>query len=96
MCGKCEVECSRLIVHMNGNRYCTEYFSNMAEFKRKYSEFRDRMSRSKMSEKRKAQSQIDDIGGCKEKQSCETKESEPSAKYNTTKSFPSTAKDKSF
>ena len=62
MCGICEVECSRLIVHMNGNRYCTEYFSNMAEFKRKYSEFRDRMSRSKMSEKRKAQSQIDDRG----------------------------------
>ena len=61
MCGICEVECSRLIVHMNGNRYCTEYFSNMAEFKRKYSEFRDRMSRSKMSEKRKAQSQIDEI-----------------------------------
>ena len=71
---------------MNGNRYCTEYFSNMAEFKRKYSEFRDRMSRSKMSEKRKAQSQIDDVGGCKEKQSCETKESIPSAKNNTTKS----------
>ena len=62
MCGICEVECSRLMVHMNGNRYCTEYFSNMAEFKRKYSEFRDRMSRSKMSEKRKAQSQIDDRG----------------------------------
>ena len=48
-----------------------------------------------MSEKRKAQSQIDDIVGCKTKQRCETKESEPSAKNNTTKSFPTTAKDKS-
>ena len=30
-CGVCKVECSRLIVHMNGNDYCTEYFSSMDE-----------------------------------------------------------------
>ena len=34
-CGVCEVECDRLIVHMNGNKYCTEYFSDMAKFRRK-------------------------------------------------------------
>ena len=59
-CGVCEVECSRLIVHMNGNEYCTAYFSNMSEFKRKYSEFRDKLSRSRNTDKRKAEMQDTD------------------------------------
>ena len=46
VCGVCEIECSKLIVHMNGNKYCTEYFSDMVEFKRKYSQFRDKRSRT--------------------------------------------------
>ena len=46
-CGICEVECTRLIVHMNGNKYCTAYFSNMTEFKQKYSEFRHKRSQRK-------------------------------------------------
>ena len=29
-CGVCEVECLRLIVHMNGNKNCIKYFSNMS------------------------------------------------------------------
>ena len=33
-CGVCQIKCKDLIVHMNGNDYCTEYFSNMEEFKR--------------------------------------------------------------
>ena len=56
-CGVCDLECSRLIVHMNGNQYCTEYFSNMSEFKRKYSEFRDQKSRRKNVDKRTAEDQ---------------------------------------
>ena len=56
-CGVCMVECARLIVHMNGSKYCTEYFSDMAEFRRKYSEFRDRRSRKKNMEKSKAEGQ---------------------------------------
>ena len=40
---------------MNENKYCTEYFSNMTEFKRKYSEFRDKRSRRKYVGKRKAE-----------------------------------------
>ena len=56
-CGVCEVECTRLIVHMNGNRYCTKYFSDMAVFKRKYSEFRDKRSRRRNASKRKLEDQ---------------------------------------
>ena len=56
-CGICEVECTRLIVHMNGNKYCTEYFSNMTEFKQKYSEFRDKKSRRKSADKKEAEDQ---------------------------------------
>ena len=47
VCGVCEVECTKLIVHMNGNKYCTEYFSDMTDFKKKYSEYRDKRSRGK-------------------------------------------------
>ena len=57
ICGVCKLECARLIIHMNGNRYCTEYFSDMAEFKRKYSEFRDRRSRNKNAKNRKVEGQ---------------------------------------
>ena len=67
-CGVCKTECNRLIVHMNWNEYCTEYFSNMVEFKRKYSEFRDKMSRRRNAEKRKAKAQ--DHDDCKRKESC--------------------------
>ena len=52
VCGVCEVECSKLIVHMNGNKYCTEYFSDMTDFKKKYSEYRDKRSRGKSTRKR--------------------------------------------
>ena len=37
ICGVCEVECKRLIFHMNGNEYCSEYFSSMEDFKVEYS-----------------------------------------------------------
>ena len=57
-CGICKVECNRLIVHMNGNKYCTEYFSNMADFKKKYSDFRDKRGREKNRRKRKLESQV--------------------------------------
>ena len=40
-CGVCEVECIRLVVHMNSNKYCTEYFSDMGKFKIEYSKYRD-------------------------------------------------------
>ena len=46
-CGVCEVECEKLILHMNRNKYCTEYFSNMHMFKMKYSKFRHDRSRKK-------------------------------------------------
>ena len=47
-CGVCQIKCKDLIVHLNGNDYCTEYFSNMEEFKRnylmyRYSKLRDRI-----------------------------------------------------
>ena len=58
VCGVCEVECSRLIVHMNGNKYCTEYFSDMTDFKKKYSEYRDKRSRGKSTRKRKLESEL--------------------------------------
>ena len=44
ICGVCQVECSHLIVHMTGNEYCTQYFSDMEEFKKEYSKYRDKMS----------------------------------------------------
>ena len=50
-CGVCQVECSRLIVHMNGNEYCTEYFSNMATFKLEYSKYRHKKSKRSQEEK---------------------------------------------
>ena len=56
-CGICELECARLVVHLNGNKYCTEYLTDMAEFKRKYSEFRDKMSKRKNDKKRYLESQ---------------------------------------
>ena len=48
-CGVCKVECIRLVVHMNSNKYCTEYFSDMGKFKIEYSKYRDRTSRRKKS-----------------------------------------------
>ena len=53
ICGVCEVDCKRLIVHMNGNEYCTEYFSNMEEFKIEYSRYRHTQSNKKKEEKAK-------------------------------------------
>ena len=44
-CGVCQAVCNRLIVHMNGNEYCTEYFSNMEKFKMEYSKYRDKQRR---------------------------------------------------
>ena len=46
-CGVCEIECTKLIAHMNRNKYCTEYFSNMHMFKMEYSNFRHNISRKK-------------------------------------------------
>ena len=43
-CGVCQVECSRLIVHMNGNEYCPQYLSNMTAFKLEYSKYRQKKS----------------------------------------------------
>ena len=40
ICGVCQVDCKKLIVHTNGNEYCTEYFSNMEDFKIEYSRYR--------------------------------------------------------
>ena len=51
ICGVCQVECSRLIVHMNGNDYCTEYFSNMDAFKLEFSKYRHRKSKRSKAEK---------------------------------------------
>ena len=53
-CGICQVECNRLIVHMNQNEYCTQYFSNMAEFKLEYSRYRHSKSNRKKKEKRES------------------------------------------
>ena len=50
-CGVCQVMCDRLIVHMNGNTYCTEYFSNMATFKLEYSKYRYKQSKRSKEEK---------------------------------------------
>ena len=58
-CGVCEVECTKLVAHMNGNRYCTEYFSDMAKFKVEYSKHRDKMSRMKNERKRKSETNAD-------------------------------------
>ena len=46
-CGVCQKEYNRLIVHMNGNDYCTAYFSNMEEFEIEYSKFRGKQSRKR-------------------------------------------------
>ena len=94
-CGVCEVECTKLIVHLNGNKYCTEYFSNMAELTRKYSEFRDKLSRRKTAGKRKAQDQNVDKRGSKKVQSSDTKEFEPIKQDNIVDSFPTSGDNKS-
>ena len=49
----------------------------------------------KETKNRKAQSQMNDIIGCKKKQSCEIKESEPEKRNNTAKSSHYTGEDKS-
>ena len=41
-CGICKAECSRLIMHLNGNKKCAEKFSNLACFKIEYSKYRHR------------------------------------------------------
>ena len=56
-CGVCQVECSRLIVHMNGNEYCTEYFSNMATFKLEYSKYRHKKSKRNQEDKNRHEPQ---------------------------------------
>ena len=60
-CGVCQVECSRLIVHMNGNDYCTEYFSSMDEFKLEYSKYRDKESKRKASARRRSEVENPDV-----------------------------------
>ena len=75
-CGVCEAECTKLVAHMNGNKYCTEYFSNMAKFKLEYSKYRDKMSRIKNEGKRKLETNEDIIKNCgKIKQNFESKHS---------------------
>ena len=56
-CGGCQVECSRLILHMNGNEYCTEYFSNMANFKLEYSRYRHKQSQRQKKEQKEVERQ---------------------------------------
>ena len=68
-CGVCEVECTKLVVHMNENKYCTEYFSDMDKFKVDYSKYRDRLSRRKNANQRQANT----LEGRKRKQSFEPK-----------------------
>ena len=50
-CGVCQAECDRLVVHMNGNEYCTEYFSNMTTFKLEFSKYRHKQSKRSKEEK---------------------------------------------
>ena len=52
-CGVCQVECSRLILHMNKNEYCTEYFSNMVDFKLEYSRYRHKQSQKQLMKDKK-------------------------------------------
>ena len=71
-CGVCEVECIRLIVHMNDNKYCTEYFSDMAKFKIEYSKYRDRTRRRGKNEIRGNGEKNSSQETCgKRKQNCE-------------------------
>ena len=46
ICGICQVECIRLVVHMNESSLCSGIFS-MDEFRSEYSKYRDRRSRRK-------------------------------------------------
>ena len=39
-CGVCQVECARLIVHLNGSPDCAKCFTNMANLKTEYSKYR--------------------------------------------------------
>ena len=50
ICGVCKINCKRLIVHMNGNEYCTKYFSGMEDFKKEYSRYRHKRSSEKKEE----------------------------------------------
>ena len=56
-CGVCQVEWSRLILHMNGNECCTEYFSNMANFKLEYSRYRHKQSQRQKKEQKEVERQ---------------------------------------
>ena len=52
-CGICQVECIRLIVHMNGKEECARNI-NMAEFKTEYSKYKHRQRMQKTRAQQKA------------------------------------------
>ena len=43
-CGICQVDCSRLIVHLNASTDCAKQISNMVDLKTEYSKYRHRQS----------------------------------------------------
>ena len=63
-CGICQVDFSRLIVHLNASSDCAKQISNMVDFKTEYSKYRNRQRFKKSAANKKAE----DIQGYNEKE----------------------------